>query len=123
LPHQKATDGEARRQSVESNGYQDFSQFNETGRGSQFNSTSKKGRGGGSCYVPGGSKFEPETKLRTLLEDNSHLKMHQTKKWLKQKVQFNKFKKENPEAEEMVNPYMKTPDVKKKYLMSDQEIK
>jgi hypothetical protein len=49
-----------------------------------------------NLYIPGISKYETESNLKKLLDGNTTLKEHTTKKWLKKKVQFDKFKEPIP---------------------------
>lgn len=67
-------------------------------------------------------KYSPSSSLKKLLIEHNQLKWHDTKKWLKKKVQFDKFKEPEPGQEDATIDKLK-PRVKKQYLMSEQEIK
>jgi len=54
-----------------------------------------------NLYIPGISKFEPESSLKKVLDNNTTLKEHTTKKWLKKKVQFDKFREPMPGMEQI----------------------
>lgn len=81
----------------------------------------------GEVYLPGASAFEAPNGLKNLLREHNQLKSHQTKKWLKQKVQFDKFKEPAPgetgDGGEGGGGGEGAPPVKKQYLMSTAEIK
>lgn len=86
-----------------------------------------RGSGSTEAYLPGTSTFQAPTGLKNLLKEHGQLKSHQTKKWLKKKVQFDKFKEPAPgdqdDAGDGSGPGSAVPLVKKQYLMSTQEIK
>jgi len=58
-------------------------------------------------YVPGQKKYKPERSLKNLLREHSELKSHNTKNWLKKKVQFNQFKESENTEEEASRPQVK----------------
>jgi len=66
------------------------------------------------------SPQDNEQKLMKLLEESSTLKCHHTKKWLKKKIQFDKFKEPGAKSQAKKGG---VPMIKKQYLMSEQEIK
>ena len=82
-------------------------------------------RGAGEVYLPGASAFATPTGLKNLLKEHTQLKSHQTKKWLKKKVQFDKFKEPAPGEQDDGGDGAGAAAalVKKQYLMSTQEIK
>ena len=87
----------------------------------------RRGSGDGDVYLPGTSAFQAPPCLKNLLKEHTQLKSHQTKKWLKKKVQFDKFKEPAPgeqdDGGDGAGPGGPAPFVKKQYLMSTQEIK
>ena len=75
-------------------------------------------------HVPGETRFETGPGLKNLLKEHSQLKIHQTKNWLKRKVQFDKFNEPEHGAEgAAAGSNSNVPQIKKKYLMSEQEMK
>ena len=79
-------------------------------------------------YLPGSSPFKAPPALKNLLKEHTQLKSHQTKIWLKKKVQFDKFKEPAPgekdaQGDGSAGGAVGAPLVKKQYLMSTQEIK
>lgn len=61
--------------------------------------------------------------MKKLLTEHSKLKTHQIKKWLKQKVQYDKFKEPSAtDSPDQANQNSRMPQIKKQYLMSEQEI-
>lgn len=90
-------------------------------RDSRF--TGHRTSGMSEVYLPGESTFQAPSGLKNLLKEHYQLKSHQTKKWLKKKVQFDKFKEPAPGDQNDGEGASAVPLVKKQYLMSTQEIK
>lgn len=91
---------------------------------------SKNFYGSDDAYIPGKTKVKIDDGMKKLLKEHSKLKTHQIKKWLKNKVQFDKFKEpgegqQNNACCELDDEEVpsKMPQIKAQYLMSDQEIR
>ena len=76
-----------------------------------------------NLYIPGVSKYEPEGNLKKLLDHNTTLKEHTTKKWLKKKVVYEKVREPVYTAGQEANSAVKIPVICPQYLMSEQERK